>query len=241
MKDAGKEPSGPLILAIETATMCGSVGLTEGGRCLAEVSVDTAATHSRRLIKQIDYLMRETEIKWEELDAVAISLGPGSFTGLRIGLSTAKGLCLATGCPLLGVPTLDGLARQIMASSGTRVLALLDARKKEVYGGFYQCNKKGVPVRTETYLVMKPAELAAMIEGMTILVGDGAVVYREIFAKAAEGQVIFAPSQSFFPRAATIGLIGHELFTAGDFVDPAMVVPFYIRPSEAELTIRTKA
>jgi len=238
MKKTVKETPRPLILAIETATMCGSVALMSGDHCLAEISIDTATTHSRRLIQQVDQVMRETTMDWGHIDAVAVSLGPGSFTGLRIGLSTAKGLCLATGLPLLGVPTLDGLSRQITSPPGTMILAVLDARKKEVYGAFYQCNKAGVPERVGKYLVRKPAEMAAMIEEPTILVGDGSVLYSQVFAEQATAPLIFAPIQNFFPRAATIGLLGIELFASGDFVDPATVVPFYVRPSEAELAIK---
>jgi len=240
MKKIEKQPPGPLILTIETATMCGSVALMSGDHCLAEISIDTATTHSRRLIQQVDQVMRETAMAWENLDAIAISLGPGSFTGLRIGLSTAKGLCLAADLPLLGIPTLDGLARQITAPQGAMVLAVLDARKKEVYGAFYRCNKAGVPERAGKYVVMKPAEMAVMIEEPTILVGDGSVLYREVFREQAAAPLIFAPIQTFFPRAATIGLLGAELFATGDFVDPATVIPFYVRPSEAELSIRNK-
>ena len=241
MKKAAKETPRPIILAIETATMCGSVALMSGDHCLAEISIDTATTHSRRLIQQVDKVMRETAMDWDGIDAISVSLGPGSFTGLRIGLSTAKGLCLATDLPLLGVPTLDGLARQITAPPDTMILTVLDARKKEVYGAFYQCNEAGVPEKVGKYMVMKPAEMAAMIEEPTILVGDGSVLYREVFVEQSTGPVIFAPPQTFFPRAATIGLIGIELFAGSNFVEPATVVPFYVRPSEAELSIKPKS
>ena len=194
MKKATRETSHPLILAIETATMCGSVALMSADRCLAEVSIDTATTHSRRLIQQIDRVMQETAMDWEGIDAIAISLGPGSFTGLRIGLSTAKGLCLAAGLPLLGVPTLDGLARQITSPPDTMVLAVLDARKKEVYGAFYKCNEKGIPEKIDKYMVMKPAELAMMIEEPTILIGDGALLYRDVFLEHAAVTPVFAPT-----------------------------------------------
>jgi tRNA threonylcarbamoyladenosine biosynthesis protein TsaB len=239
MKKTAKETLHPMILAIETATMCGSVALIARDHCLAEVSIDTATTHSRRLIQQVDQVMRKTETNWDGIDAVAVSLGPGSFTGLRIGLSTAKGLCLATELPLLGIPTLDGLARQITALPGTMILAVLDARKKEVYGAFYRSNKAGIPEKVGKYMVMSPAEMAAMIDEPTIRVGDGAVLYRKVFTEQAGASLVFTPSPTFFPRAATIGLIGSELFTSDDFVDPDTVVPFYVRPSEAELSIKS--
>ena len=241
MKKSKPELVPPLILAIETATMCGSVALLSGNRCLAENSVDTATTHSRRLIQQVDQVMRETETNWEQLDGIAVSLGPGSFTGLRIGLSTAKGLALAADRPLLGVSTLDGLAQQILAPPGSRVCALLDARKSEVYAAFFKCNGDGIPERTSADLVMKPEKLAALIDQPTLLVGDGAVVYREVFREALGNSAIFAPPRSFFPRAATIGRLAFEMFANHDFIDSANAVPIYVRPSEAELMLKKKA
>ncbi|MCK4837463.1 MAG: tRNA (adenosine(37)-N6)-threonylcarbamoyltransferase complex dimerization subunit type 1 TsaB [Desulfobulbaceae bacterium] len=241
MKKNKPELVPPLILAIETATMCGSVALLSGNRCLAEYSVDTATTHSRRLIQQIAQVMNETESNWEQLDGIAVSLGPGSFTGLRIGLSTAKGLAMAADRPLLGVPTLDGLAQQIIAPAGTKVCALLDARKKEVYAAFFKCNSAGKPEKTSVDLVMPPEKLATLIEQPTLLVGDGAIVYQEFFKEILGESIIFAPAHSFFPRAATIGLLATKMFANQDFLDPASAVPIYVRPSEAELMIKKKS
>jgi tRNA threonylcarbamoyladenosine biosynthesis protein TsaB len=240
MKKSSPNLAPPIILAIETATMCGSVALMAGNRCLAENSVDTATTHSRRLIHQVDQVRRETGLEWDQIDGIAVSLGPGSFTGLRIGLSTAKGLGMAADRPLLGVPTLDGLARQIIAPPGSRVCALLDARKKEVYAAFYRCNAEGIPEKTGQDQVLKPEKLAELIDEQTLLVGDGGSAYRDFFRETLGNSVLFAPSRIFFPRAATIGLLGSEKFAANDFVDPAEVVPIYVRPSEAELTIGNK-
>ncbi|MDF1578777.1 MAG: tRNA (adenosine(37)-N6)-threonylcarbamoyltransferase complex dimerization subunit type 1 TsaB [Desulfurivibrionaceae bacterium] len=241
MKKTATQPEPPLILAIETATMCGSVALISRDRCLAEYSVDTATTHSRRLIRQVDRVMQATGTDWQRLDGIAVSLGPGSFTGLRIGLSTAKGLAMAADRPLLGVPTLDGLARQIVAPPGSLVCALLDARKKEVYGAFYRCNREGIPIKTGKDLVLKPEKLAELIDEPVLLVGDGGPAYGDLFRNTLGGLAIFAPVRTFSPRAATIGLLGAEMFAANDFVDPADVVPIYVRPSEAELTIGKKS
>ncbi len=238
MKKQSKTHSPPLILAIETATMCGSVAIVSEEKCLAENSIDTTTTHSKRLIQQVDYVMKETGLEWDNIDAVAVSLGPGSFTGLRIGLSTAKGLVMATGLPLIGVPTLDGLAAQVAAPSGARICTLLDARKKEVYGAFYDSNESGIPERRGEYLVMKPNEMARLIIEPTILVGDGAVVYRDIFNEQLGGKAIFTPRQAFFPKAAPIGLLATKMFGTKSFIDPAEAVPIYIRPSEAELTLK---
>ncbi len=220
--------------------MCGSVALVDNGRCLAEYSLDVTTTHSQRLLKQIELIRADVGVEWPELAGLAVSLGPGSFTGLRIGLSVAKGLALAVGLPLLGVSTLDGLARQVVALPGTKVCALLDARKQEVYASLYECGENGLPVRTGEDLVLRPELLAEQLVGSIILVGDGAVAYREIFQAKLGEAAIFAPPTSHFPRAATIGLLGEELLARGELLDPVTSVPIYVRASEAEINLGRK-
>lgn len=217
--------------------MCGSVALVDNGRCLAEYSLDVATTHSQRLLKQIERIREDIGVEWSELAGLAVSMGPGSFTGLRIGLSVAKGLALAVGLPLLGVSTLDGLARQVTALPGTKICALLDARKQEVYTAFYACGENGRPVRTGADQVLRPELLAEQLVGAIILVGDGAVAYREIFQAKLGEAAIFAPPASHFPRAATIGLLGEELLARGELLDPVTSVPIYVRASEAEINL----
>lgn len=221
--------------------MCGSVALVGNGRCLAEYSLDVATTHSQRLLKQLEQIREDVGLEWPELAGLAVSLGPGSFTGLRIGLSVAKGLALAVGLPLLGVSTLDGLARQVVALPGTRVCALLDARKQEVYASLYECGANGLPVRTGANQVLRPEQLAEQLVGPIILVGDGAVTYQEIFQEQLGEAAIFAPPASHFPRAATIGRLGEELLARGELLAPVTSVPIYVRASEAEINLRKKA
>lgn len=220
--------------------MCGSVALVGNGRCLAEYSLDVATTHSQRLLKQLERIRQDVGVEWPELAGLAVSMGPGSFTGLRIGLSVAKGLALAVGLPLLGVSTLDGLARQLIAPPATKVCALLDARKQEVYAAFYACAENGQPARTGADLVLRPELLAEQLSGPIILIGDGAVTYREIFKDKLGEAAIFAPPTSHFPRAATIGLLGQELLAKGDLLDPISSVPIYVRASEAEINLRMR-
>ena len=140
---AGSEP---LILALDTATPYASVALTRGtmeqGSVLATLGLGGSISHSRKLLGGVEYLMEKSQIDWMDLDGIGVSLGPGSFTGLRIGMATAKGLAVGAECPLLGVSTLDGLAARCM---GTKlVCSLLDARKKEVYYGFYRIDGYGI-------------------------------------------------------------------------------------------------
>jgi tRNA threonylcarbamoyladenosine biosynthesis protein TsaB len=230
-----KELCAPVILAMETATMCGSIGLFASNKCLAEFSLQTGETHSRRLLAGVDLVLQETGLDWPAVDAVAVSLGPGSFTGLRIGLATAKGLALAAGAKLIGVGTLDGLAAQLFAARKFLICPVLDARKKEVYCGFYRCDEQGIPRLQEKWWVVSPETLCEWIKEPVVLIGDGAVVYKDIFRDKLAGNLRVVSPGSYFPRAATIGMLAAEKWQQNDFLDPASAGPIYIRPSEAEL------
>lgn len=225
---------GPLLLAIETAGTCGSLALVSPGRCLVEYSLHSHLTHSRRMLQGIESLLTNTGFGWPDITALAVSLGPGSFTGLRIGLSTAKGLAMATGKPLIGVPTLDGLAAQL---SFTRQLIcpVLDARKKEVYAAFYRADQDSVCQRISDFLVLAPEQLAARINEPVIFIGDGAQTYGSIFQDALPDYAIIPPAELFYLRAAAIGFVALAYYCDQQFLDPATSAPIYVRPSEAEL------
>ncbi len=141
------DSSQSLILSMDTATPCSSVALTSGtrdeGRILASLSFTGRVSHSRRLFAAIDYLLREAEVDWPSIAAIAVSMGPGSFTGLRIGMATAKGLVAATGKILLGVSTLDSLAAKCMDSR--LICAVLDARKRRFMPLFIAATREGLP------------------------------------------------------------------------------------------------
>lgn len=224
----------PKILALETATMCGSVAVMADEICVAEYSLVSQQTHSRRLLSGIDRLLVDAEISWRDIDAIAVSLGPGSFTGLRIGLSTAKGLAFATGKPLIGVGTLDGLAAQFFKAAGL-ICPVLDARKKEVYAALYRASESGVCERQSDYLVLSPENLCRRIDEPVLFVGDGALLYKEKFTDQLGGRALFAPGGCCYPRAAAIGMLAVSMWKEQEFLDPAEVVPLYVRPSEAEL------
>jgi tRNA threonylcarbamoyladenosine biosynthesis protein TsaB len=227
----------PIILALETATMSGSVALVGPDRCLAEFSLHTGETHSRRLLAGVDRVLQESGIGWPEIDAVAVSMGPGSFTGLRIGLATAKGLAMASGVKLIGVGTLDGLAAQLHAAGDILICPVLDARKKEVYCCFYRCDSRGIPQRLEDYLVTSPEALCARIDEPVVMLGDGAALYGDFFRQKLAGLLKIPPASVYFPRAAAVGLLALDKWQEHEFLEPAAAEPIYIRPSEAELLL----
>ncbi len=232
----------PIILSMDTATPCSAVALTLGtrkdGRVLASLSLTGKVTHSRRLFSAIDYLMQESGIDWSLIAGIGVSLGPGSFTGLRIGMATAKGLAAAAGKVLLGVSTLDSLAAKCVSSR--LICSILDARKKEVYSAFYRCNDTGFPERVSDMSVMAPEKLAACINEPVIMVGDGAIVYGELFRELLGEKAIFAPSQLHEPSSVSLGMLAGEMFLSGRHLNVADAVPVYIRSSDAELNLALK-
>jgi tRNA threonylcarbamoyladenosine biosynthesis protein TsaB len=227
-----------LILAIETATGCGSVALTRGagvtGKVLAEYTLQPEATHARRLLGSVAAVMAAAGAGWSELTAVAVSQGPGSFTGLRIGMAAAQGLAMALATPLLPVPTLDGLAAQVVGHD-MPLCCLLDARKQQVYAGFYQY-RQAKWHRAAPFLVLTPKELARRIQEPTLLAGPGLRACRD--EMAAQPLARLADAGLLHPRAASIGLCAGRMLADGTVPLADRVAPLYVRASEAELNVR---
>lgn len=226
-----------LILAIETATGCGSVALTKGtligGKVVAEYTLQPEVTHSRRLLGSVEAMLEAVGIGWSGVDAVAVSQGPGSFTGLRIGMAAAKGIALAADRPLLGVPTLDALATQLTPTN-VPVCCLLDARKQQVYAGWYRFTDVGCR-RSGDCAVLSVAQLLATLEEPTLLAGPGAAAW--VTALTVHPLVRLHPSAVLHPRAAAVGFCAAARLAAGATAEDNLV-PLYVRASEAELNMR---
>lgn len=231
--------SAPVILALETATTCGSLALVAEDRCLAEYSLTSSVTHSRSLLTGIHWLLAQCDLSWPQIGAIAVGLGPGSFTGLRIALSTAKGLCMAAEKPLIGVESLTGLASQFPFFS-LPICPVIDARKNEIYTALYRCNQHGLPERTTEPMVIKPQRLQEFITAPTLLVGDALPLYGQMIKEILGESALLAPPEICFARAASIGSAAWHLFRQGSFLDPATAVPVYVRASDAELQFGEK-
>lgn len=221
------------LLTIQTATPAGSVALTEGERLLGEVHLDVRRPHGGWLIGAIDRLLDAAGMTVCDLDGFGVTIGPGSFTGLRVGLATVKGLALAAGRPIAGVSTLRTLAMQA-PHAALPVCALLDARKKEVYAGLFAW-QEGLPRPAAPERVLPPEQLLAALAGPTLFVGDGAAVYRTLIARQLGARAHFLPGVYDPPRAAHAAVLVRHAFAAGEGRPPSEVNPVYIRPSEAEL------
>jgi len=226
----------PLLLAIENSGLTGSIALLTPDGCLAENTLVSKKSHSKRLLASIDALFSETGTDMEVVDAIAVSLGPGSFTGLRIGLATAKGLCMAAGKPLIGIPTLEALAIQL-GIQPRQVCAVLDARKGEVFAACYKNSGKGLTV-TMAPTNVPPDRLTAMIAEPTLLVGDGLQLLDLPRADDPDSLFWVAPPSLFFPRASAVGHLALERYAAGRFTDVFSAAPLYLRASDAEIALR---
>ncbi|WP_448871102.1 tRNA (adenosine(37)-N6)-threonylcarbamoyltransferase complex dimerization subunit type 1 TsaB [Desulfobulbus propionicus] len=227
-----------LILAIETATGCGSVALTRGagpsGRVLAEYTLQPEVTHSRRLLGSVAAMMNALSLSWSDLDGVAVSLGPGSFTGLRIGMAAAKGIALASDRPLLGVPTLDGLAAQLTPTT-LPIYLVLDARKQQVYAACYRFSAMTCH-RTGPFEVLTAAQLGEKIQEPTLVAGPGVAACADQLREQPQVRLLhsFVPH----PRAVAVGFCGATTLGQKDRAREENLVPLYVRASEAELNLR---
>ena len=228
----------PFILAIDTSTLVASAAITSGtladGSVRAVFSWRGAVSHSSRLLAVIETMMAETGIGFGQLAGLAIGLGPGSFTGLRIAMATVKGLAMATGLPLYGASSLDILAAAI--SGERQVCAVLDARKKEIYAGRYRLVTGRPPERLGQIVAIKPEAVETLVDEPCLFVGDAVPVYDALWRRQLGDLYQIVPACCHFPSAAALGLVAGQLRNQGDVLPPA-AAPLYVRASDAELNL----
>jgi tRNA threonylcarbamoyladenosine biosynthesis protein TsaB len=224
------------ILALDTATRCCSAAAMIGERLAVEMAVVSERTHSVRVMAMIRETLQMAELELPEIDAFAISLGPGSFTGLRIGISTVQGLAFAGGQPCVGVSTLEALALPCLPWPHG-ICTLMDARQGEVYAGYFRERGGGL----EALAPERVLPLTEALRGLhppQLFVGNGAAFYRERIAAIMGEGANFAPPDRNLPRAGTVARLAHAQLAAGQNVAPDALVPRYLRQSDAELRIR---
>jgi len=222
------------VLALETATLAGSIAVVDDVEgMIGEVGVNVKIAHAERLMPAIEWLLNACNISIKEIDVFAISIGPGSFTGLRIGLTTVKGFAFATNKPVVPVPTLDAFALT-MPFSRHLVCPMLDARKNEVYAALYKWeNNSCTKIMPE--ISTKPEDLLEKISEPVIFTGDGSKIYKDLILDTLKSKAFFAPLSNMSPSASTVAEIAIQKTGQGSTADPVSLVPFYIRKSEAEI------
>ena len=224
------------VLAIESAALVASAALADDGAVLAEMTLNTKLTHSQTLLPMIGELLEKTGLRGEELDAIAVSAGPGSFTGLRIGAATAKGLGMAWNRPLIAVPTLDATAFGLW---GSRFLLspIMDARRSQVYNGLYRFDAAGALKRLAGPRALGMDELLEELKALAepaVFTGDGVPAFRKQIEEALGENALFAPASHSRARAAAVASLGLEMLQRGETVSAAAFAPFYLRISQAE-------
>ncbi len=222
-----------IVLGINTSTPEGSVALMGDRALISEYILNAQATHSERLLPSIDRLLEETRIDFSGIAGIAVTVGPGSFTGLRIGLASAKGLAMASSLPLVGVSTLEAMARNLPYCYYP-ICPLLNARKGEVYWGVYQFEGEKL-IQMEQEAVSPPETIANRIREKTVFLGGGAVDYARRIKGILEDRALFAPVTAGTVRASVVAEMGMERLQRGEKDDPATLVPRYVGRLEAEI------
>lgn len=231
------------ILALDSSGLVASVALTEDDNLIAEYTIQYKKTHSQTLLPMLEEIRNMVELDLSTVDAIAVAAGPGSFTGLRIGSATAKGLAFAMEKPIIPVPTLEGLAYQ-MYGSNDLVCPIMDARRSQVYTGVYEFvpgdSKKGgnydMRVIKEQCAVSfdEIAEVLNQLGRSVVFVGDGIPVFKERMQEILRVPYTLAPAHRNRQSAACIAALGRVYYAQGRIVSGAEHVPEYLRLSQAE-------
>ena len=229
-----------LILAIDSSTPAAGIALLDDEHLIREEFINYKKNHSETLMPLVDELLRGCDRTLADLTALAVTIGPGSFTGLRIGLAAIKGLSLAAAKPVVGISTLDVLAHNIFCSDAL-VCPLLNARKQEVYTALYD-NRGGYSRRLSGEIACAPQELAdralsaAQENGLRriILLGDGYDPYRHIFGDCLQERLVVVPPHLMLPRASALASLARARVLRADFDEIMHLRPSYVRLSEAE-------
>jgi tRNA threonylcarbamoyladenosine biosynthesis protein TsaB len=218
-----------LILALDTATEEGSLALVAADRVLMEYSLESHGTYLTRLLPGVAALLTQTGKEPADLAAVAVSVGPGNFTGLRIGLATAKTLAWSLNLPLVPVPTMEVLAAQFPFSPHP-IGVVMDAKRGEVFWGLFLC-PEDQPRVLEGPVRLAVAELPPRLTPPLLLTGPGLDAHQETLTALLPAEIAWAPPEMRRPRAPTLARLALERLAQGQTADPAQLVPTYLRPA----------
>jgi tRNA threonylcarbamoyladenosine biosynthesis protein TsaB len=218
-----------LILALDTATEKGSLALMAADRVLMEYSLESHGTYLTRLMPGVEALLSHTGTKPADLAAVAVSLGPGNFTGLRIGLATAKTLAWSLGCPLVPVPTMEVLAAQFPFYPHP-IGVVIDAKRGEIFWGLFRC-PEDLPEALEGPVRLPATDLPARLHPPLLLTGPGLETHYETLIPHPTPEIVLAPPEMRSPRAPTLARLAQHRLEAGLTANPAQLVPTYLRPA----------
>ena len=223
------------VLALETSAKACSAAVTEDGRVLASAFQCTGLTHSRTLMPMVEDMLRNADLSLDACDVIAVAHGPGSFTGIRIGISAAKGLAFAAEKPMAGISTLEAMAMNCIGTNGLIVCAM-DARRQQVYNALFRA-RNGVLTRLSPDRPIALEELAGEVrqysEEYITIVGDGAVLCRDFFGKLGI-PCSLAPALLLHQNAVSVALAAEKAAENGTLCSPQELEPVYLRPAQAD-------
>ena len=222
-----------IVLGIETSSTCGSVAVVEDRKVLGELFFNTGRKHSTKIVPSITNLLSTVGLDKADLEGLAVTSGPGSYTSLRIGISIAKGLAYSLDIPLIGISTLQCVAFNSIISPHL-ICSLIDARKGELYSALFRYNTDELERISEDQIVSIDY-LCQAIDEKTVLIGDGLYLYKSTFVDRINGLVLFAPEHLCYGRASSCAILGIDNFKKAKRDEVNTLVPKYIRQADAEL------
>jgi tRNA threonylcarbamoyladenosine biosynthesis protein TsaB len=218
------------VVGIETSGSIGSVAACDGNTVVGRQTFGKASNHGKEIVSSLETVFNEVKWKPEDIDLIAVSIGPGSYTGLRIGVTCAKTLAYGLGKPVIDVPTLDVLAGNIK-DDVKHICPVIDAKRKRVYACIYSRNNSKNK-RTTDFLIITPGELKDILPESTLIFGDGVAPYKEIFAQMKV--TIIEDEKPGIAEAVDVARLGLERYEQGERCEINELVPLYLRKSEAE-------
>ena len=224
------------ILGIDSSGLVASVAIVDGEKLLAEYTVNHKKTHSQTLMPMVEEICRMCEVDLHTLQAVAVAGGPGSFTGLRIGSASVKGIAYALSIPILHIPTLEALAYNLWGA-GKPVVPMMDARRDQVYAGIFHIPEQGLPetlLQSGAYGIEELISRVNELGREVVFLGDGVPVFRDVIKEKTEVRYLFAPVHRRLQTAASVAALGRLYYEARQTEDAFTHKPEYFRVSQAE-------
>ncbi|MHC4267192.1 MAG: tRNA (adenosine(37)-N6)-threonylcarbamoyltransferase complex dimerization subunit type 1 TsaB [Planctomycetota bacterium] len=216
-------------MGIETSSLIGNIAVCDGDTIVGKKTFGKNLNHGKEIVSSLESIF--DEINWvpEDIDLIAVSIGPGSYTGLRIGVTCAKTLAYGLGKPVIDVPTLDVLVENVNDDIAKIICPVIDAKRKSVYACIYDRDKNR---KVTDYLIISPHSLIDMLPESTLIFGDGVGPYKDIFAK---NEITIADDENLgIADAANVARLGLKRYEQGERCEINSLVPLYLRKSEAE-------
>lgn len=225
-----------LCLSIDTSTKTCSVALIQDNKTLAEITINSETTHSEKLLPAVDMVLKSIGRSLDHVKLLGVAVGPGSFTGLRIGIATAKGLAYGKKIPVVGISTLKALAL-LGSSENQTIVPILNARRNQVYTGTFKFREEADLYQIYSDRVIKLVELIELlkdIEGELLFIGDGVPAFKDKLKEELGGRAQFMPMFNHFPKASSVGILAIKEYEKHCQGSPYILKPEYLRLSEAE-------